>query len=146
MQKSRFVFITNAFISVLKGLLVVTTHFFLTSNEIIYMGNYYIGIITDLLPFLLVGTTKCENDANAGNTWVPACDKAGSYIPGQCNQAIGSCWCVDRLGREIPRTREVYSKGRPRCDLTGNKKVIVTYLKPLNSHWDLGTPPEICKY
>lgn len=94
-----------------------------------------IDTITDLIVvFLLVGKTKCENDADAANKWVPACDKAGSYIPGQCNQAIGSCWCVDRLGREIPRTREVYSKGRPRCDVTGNKKVLVAYVRPLTSH------------
>ena len=73
------------------------------------------------LPFL-VGKTKCDNDADAANTWVPACDKAGSYIPGQCNPAIGSCWCVDKLGREIPRTRDVDSKGRPKCDATGSYK------------------------
>lgn len=62
---------------------------------------------------LLVGETKCQKDSNA------ACDKYGGYIPGQCDQATDSCWCVDRLGREIPRTRVGYSKGKPKCDVTG---------------------------
>lgn len=57
-------------------------YFFLISNEIIYMGNYYIGIIIDLLFFLLVGMIKCENDVNVGNIWVLVCDKVGSYIFG----------------------------------------------------------------
>lgn len=46
------------------------------------MGNYYIGIIIDLLFFLLVGMIKCENDVNVGSIWVLVCDKVGSYIFG----------------------------------------------------------------
>ena len=68
---------------------------------------------------LVVGKTKCQEDADAGNAWVPSCDEDGGYTPGQCDQATGSCWCVDRLGREIPRTRDADTKGRPTCDVTG---------------------------
>lgn len=45
-------------------------------------GKLYIGIIIDLLFFLLVGKIKCENDVNVGNIWVLVCDKVGSYIFG----------------------------------------------------------------
>lgn len=61
--------------------------------------------------FFLAGETNCQKDGK------PACDKDGAYAPRQCDNI--TCWCVDRLGREIPRTRTVDEKELLNCDVTG---------------------------
>ncbi|XP_022806051.1 uncharacterized protein LOC111343164 [Stylophora pistillata] len=56
------------------------------------------------------GETKCQEDGKR------ACDKDGAYAPRQCDNS--TCWCVDRVGREIPRTRSVDNKENLKCDVT----------------------------
>ncbi|KAJ7987342.1 hypothetical protein DPEC_G00325490 [Dallia pectoralis] len=46
--------------------------------------------------------------------YVPTCDSQGAYEATQCHGSIGQCWCVDRNGKEIPRTRT--RAGRPLCE------------------------------
>ena len=70
---------------------------------------------------MLAGETKCKNDANGDKSdksgWAPSCDETGGYSSLQCDQSSDSCWCVDRLGREIPRTRNDDKKRS--CDVAG---------------------------
>lgn len=61
------------------------------------------------------GPTKCLKEqqlANTalslngnGNSFVPRCNPAGGYERMQCDDAIGECWCVNKLGNEEPGTR-----------------------------------------
>ena len=46
--------------------------------------------------------------------WAPRCDRFGDYEPVQCDEtkATRECWCVDRLGSEIPGFRHPF---RPSC-------------------------------
>lgn len=71
----------------------------------------------------LAGETKCQKDASgeqsAHGALSPACDNTGGYTPLQCDPSSNSCWCVDRLGREIPRTRN--NDTRRNCDEAGMK-------------------------
>lgn len=46
------------------------------------------------------------------------CDVNGGYRPVQCLVRTSFCWCVDKYGREIPRTR---ISGTPRCGPMGKK-------------------------
>ena len=77
---------------------------------------------------MVAGETTCEKDSKGDHSghgqWLPACDKTGGYTPLQCDQSSGSCWCVDRLGREIPRTRN--NDTRRNCDAAG-MQVLLTY-------------------
>ncbi|XP_042901447.1 proteoglycan Cow [Parasteatoda tepidariorum] len=43
----------------------------------------------------------------------PLCDSDGYYLPTQCHNGSGTCWCVDRHGVEFTNTRR---RGRPDCD------------------------------
>ncbi|XP_067093609.1 thyroglobulin [Osmerus mordax] len=53
--------------------------------------------------------TPCDRERSAAlqssSVFVPSCDAAGAYLPGQC-QAGGQCWCVDPSGREVYGTRQ----------------------------------------
>ncbi|TRY91311.1 hypothetical protein DNTS_030129 [Danionella cerebrum] len=42
----------------------------------------------------------------------PQCDEEGHFLPMQCWNSTGYCWCVKQDGTEIPGTR---IRGRPRC-------------------------------
>ncbi|XP_064632847.1 proteoglycan Cow-like [Lineus longissimus] len=37
--------------------------------------------------------------------FVPKCDSDGFYLPEQCHSSVGQCWCVDRNGRELDKSR-----------------------------------------
>jgi hypothetical protein len=37
--------------------------------------------------------------------FVPQCDESGDYMPVQCHASIGSCWCSQADGTEVPGTR-----------------------------------------
>ena len=37
--------------------------------------------------------------------FIPQCDNSGSFNPQQCHPGTPYCWCVDKYGNEIPRTR-----------------------------------------
>ncbi|NWW82460.1 THYG protein, partial [Climacteris rufus] len=56
--------------------------------------------------------SRCEAERWAAlrfqHPHVPSCAAAGGFVPLQCQQ--GQCWCVDRLGQEIPGTRR---RGQP---------------------------------
>lgn len=45
--------------------------------------------------------------------YVPQCNHNGSFNQVQCHQSTGYCWCVDKAGVEMPRTR---TRGSPTCD------------------------------
>lgn len=45
------------------------------------------------------------------------CDANGGYNPVQCQRGTPFCWCVDKYGREVPRTR---ISGKPKCGPMGN--------------------------
>ena len=46
------------------------------------------------------------------------CDVNGGYSPVQCLARTSFCWCVDKYGREIPRTR---ISGTPSCGPMGEQ-------------------------
>ena len=51
------------------------------------------------------------------NTYIPQCTLYGHYIPKQCNQSTGECWCVTIEGKEIPGTRTSLGKTLKLCKL-----------------------------
>ena len=55
--------------------------------------------------------------------YVPQCDRTGSFNQVQCHQSTGYCWCVDKEGKEMPRTR---TRGKPTCD-NGKFFIIINY-------------------
>ncbi|XP_020896594.1 equistatin [Exaiptasia diaphana] len=68
--------------------------------------------------------TECTKSLQGGQQrvdyfigrFVPRCDSNGAYKPVQCDPS-GYCWCVDRYGQELPRTK---AKGIPKsCGLFG---------------------------
>ncbi|XP_026479237.1 LOW QUALITY PROTEIN: multiple epidermal growth factor-like domains protein 6 [Ctenocephalides felis] len=47
----------------------------------------------------------------------PTCDQDGSYAPVQCEVANNkTCWCVDRYGTELPKTRTTGNTTRETCE------------------------------
>ena len=48
--------------------------------------------------------------------FVPQCDEQGDYMPVQCHGSVGSCWCSDAQGTEIPGTR-INSRGGQVLDI-----------------------------
>jgi len=56
------------------------------------------------------------------NNYLPQCDKDGYFSHKQCDQSVGECWCVNRLGKEILHTRR---KGHDvNCDVCSLPKVV----------------------
>uniref|UniRef100_A0A7N9AKH4 Nidogen 2a (osteonidogen) n=1 Tax=Mastacembelus armatus TaxID=205130 RepID=A0A7N9AKH4_9TELE len=51
-----------------------------------------------------VQTLSPEGYPIAG-AYVPQCDDNGQYLPQQCHDSTGYCWCVDSRGQERPGTR-----------------------------------------
>lgn len=82
---------------------------------------FYKHLNCKFLVVLVAGEITCQKDSKGGESGhsqrLPACDKTGGYNPLQCDQSSGSCWCIDRLGREIPRTRN--NDTRRNCDAAG---------------------------
>ena len=48
--------------------------------------------------------------------FLPSCKLNGDYEEVQCHGSTGYCWCVDKLGNELPGTR---TRGEPNCTLSG---------------------------
>lgn len=44
--------------------------------------------------------------------FTPQCDENGDYLPVQCSDTNGYCWCVDENGAEIPGTKK---QGQVNC-------------------------------
>jgi len=64
---------------------------------------------------------KAEIARNQGGppivgAFLPSCKLNGDYEEVQCHGSTGYCWCVDKLGNELPRTR---TRGEPNCNLPG---------------------------
>lgn len=59
-----------------------------------------------------------QKDSSSNNGVVLMCDKLGSYTRVQCMEGSPYCWCVDRYGKEVPRTR---AKNIPRCNGQGKR-------------------------
>lgn len=74
--------------------------------------------------------TVCERESIEGSSvqqtrfqftrFVPLCDGFGAYRKVQCG-SLGECWCVDRYGNELPRTK---TKGLPYCGVDGKDFLI----------------------
>ncbi|XP_035984365.1 nidogen-2 isoform X2 [Fundulus heteroclitus] len=69
--------------------------------------------------------TQCEHHRDSVQTtgpdglplvgaYVPQCDENGQYVPQQCHDSTGHCWCVDSRGQERAGTRS--PPGTPRVD------------------------------
>lgn len=69
--------------------------------------------------------TVCDMESSEGaqlqqtsfqfTRFVPLCDRYGGYRKVQCG-SLGECWCVDRYGNELPRTK---TRGIPYCGPDG---------------------------
>lgn len=69
--------------------------------------------------------TVCEMESSMGaqlqqtrfqfTRFAPLCDRYGGYRNVQCG-SLGECWCVDRYGNELPRTK---TRGVPYCGPDG---------------------------
>uniref|UniRef100_H2LFX1 Nidogen 2 n=1 Tax=Oryzias latipes TaxID=8090 RepID=H2LFX1_ORYLA len=46
-----------------------------------------------------------EEGAPLLGVYVPQCDESGKYLPQQCHDSTGYCWCVDSTGQERTGTR-----------------------------------------
>ena len=40
-----------------------------------------------------------------GISFIPSCNSAGGYERMQCDRSVGECWCVNKMGDELPGTR-----------------------------------------
>lgn len=49
----------------------------------------------------------------AVGVYVPQCTYDGNFEQIQCHKSTSYCWCVDKTGVEIPRTR---ARGKPTCE------------------------------
>ncbi|KAF6719202.1 Nidogen-1 [Oryzias melastigma] len=69
--------------------------------------------------------TRCEHHRDSVQTttreglpltgaYVPQCDESGEYLPQQCHDSTGYCWCVDSSGQERTGTRS--APGTPSVD------------------------------
>lgn len=71
------------------------------------------------------GPTKCLKEqqlANSGQngngkTFIPSCNPAGEYERMQCDSSAGECWCVNKMGEEVPGTR--IRGNKQYCDAPG---------------------------
>ncbi|XP_040027562.2 nidogen-2 isoform X2 [Gasterosteus aculeatus] len=61
-----------------------------------------------------VQTTSSEGYPIVG-AYVPQCDHNGRYIPSQCHDSTGHCWCVDGNGQERDGTRTPAGATRTDC-------------------------------
>ncbi|XP_062311034.1 thyroglobulin-like isoform X5 [Osmerus eperlanus] len=63
--------------------------------------------------------TLCEERRTAGATvagaYVPQCDSQGQFLPTQCWESTGQCWCVNAAGEMVPGTLTPQGQPRPSC-------------------------------
>ncbi|XP_024150167.1 nidogen-2 isoform X2 [Oryzias melastigma] len=73
--------------------------------------------------------TRCEHHRDSVQTttreglpltgaYVPQCDESGEYLPQQCHDSTGYCWCVDSTGQERTGTRTQPGSARVDCSRT----------------------------
>ncbi|XP_030609940.1 nidogen-2 isoform X1 [Archocentrus centrarchus] len=62
-----------------------------------------------------VTTTSPDGYPIAG-AYVPQCDAEGQYLPQQCHDSTGYCWCVDSRGEERAGTRTPPGAESINCD------------------------------
>lgn len=98
----------------------------------------------------VVGKTVCQKEKEevleAGAVVQRTCDKTGRFDLVQCDSPTNPeyCWCVDRYGKEIPRSR-LRGPKRPRCD---SKSKICNYtlrLYPRGIGSSVKTPRVDCR-
>ncbi|KAK3737700.1 hypothetical protein QZH41_008039 [Actinostola sp. cb2023] len=76
-------------------------------------------------PSTILGKTVCQREREdvleAGAVVQRLCDKTGRFNRVQCNKPTNPeyCWCVDRYGKEIPRSR-LRGPKKPQCDSQSN--------------------------
>lgn len=63
------------------------------------------------------GKTKCQLMQNGYRpprvgAFIPQCKENGEFEEKQCWGSTGYCWCVDKIGQEIPGTKV---RGDPKC-------------------------------
>ncbi|XP_048581312.1 uncharacterized protein LOC5512067 isoform X7 [Nematostella vectensis] len=80
-------------------------------------GNELVGTRTDSKPVCTSrdGETLCQKKLKS-SSYTTTCEQDGSFSAVQCRPGNGverQCWCVDRQGNEIPKTR---TTGTPACD------------------------------
>ena len=54
---------------------------------------------------------------------LPECKPDGGFKEVQCAKAYDVCWCVDKDGHDVPRTRQ---SGKPNCTIQGMKRTWIT--------------------
>ncbi|RXG59457.1 HLA class II histocompatibility antigen gamma chain [Armadillidium vulgare] len=55
----------------------------------------------------------CYHDRDPGITFLPKCDRlTGEWLPEQCLEELGVCWCVTSSGDQVPET---LTRGAPTC-------------------------------
>lgn len=59
----------------------------------------------------LAQTPKSEN------AYIPQCTIFGNYIPQQCNQNTGECWCVTTDGKPIAGTQTTTGQQPAACPI-----------------------------
>lgn len=103
---------------------------------------------------VLSPTSKCLQDRQQAlqnakskqlimlGVFVPKCESDGSYSQVQCLDSSQFCWCVDKMGKEIHRTRVRGS--RPRCP-TLNLAHTKPSVKPAGKSWKYVKPCSNCK-
>ena len=63
-------------------------------------------------------SSSCPHVQVSGRS-LPKCKPDGGYEEVQCAKAYDVCWCVDKDGYEVPRTRQ---SGKPNCTILGMKR------------------------
>ncbi|XP_046873533.1 thyroglobulin-like [Hypomesus transpacificus] len=63
--------------------------------------------------------TLCEERRSAAGTapgaYVPQCDSQGRFLPTQCSDSTGYCWCVNAAGETVPGTLTPPGQTKPNC-------------------------------
>ncbi|XP_049423663.1 galactose-specific lectin nattectin-like [Epinephelus fuscoguttatus] len=58
-----------------------------------------------------------QEGINIMGAFIPQCDAHGNFLPQQCSDSTGNCWCVNIItGEEIPNTRTPLGAVPVNCD------------------------------
>ena len=93
-------------------------------------GLFLWGLLSEfygiLYLYISVGVKLCKKhkDEQAAKlpgppfvgAFIPSCKLNGDYEEVQCHGSTGYCWCVDKVGNELPGTR---TRGRLNCTSAG---------------------------